>query len=200
MLRLGKLLPHQHLLFSCGDHVIFTQTIFEGIAVFAVKKKQTQRVCSRKSIWTELYFCVRTQTDCSAFRSEKASIGNMSFFFINAVEVELSSMIYNVGSPIRFAHKYMLKRSKVIVESLTGVLKVDLGVRPDPGSLLIGLIMPYGWAQDHDVLKELPVGASEQIQDENCFFTSRLSEYRRRMGRLRQEVDKPLRRTGHLQY
>ena len=56
----------------------------------------------------------------------------------------------------------MVKRSQVIVESLTGVKKVDLGVRPDPGTLLIGLIMPYGRAQDHDVLKEPPVGAFEQ--------------------------------------
>ena len=94
----------------------------------------------------------------------------------------------------------MVERSQVIVESLTGVKKVDLGVCPDPGTLLIGLIMPYGRAQDHDVLKETPVGAFEQIQDENCFSTSRLSAYRHRMGRLRQEVNKPLRRTGHLQY
>ena len=92
----------------------------------------------------------------------------MSFFFVNAVEAEQSSMI-------RFAHKYMVERSQVIVESLTGVKMVDLGVRPDPGTLLIGLIMPYGRAQDHDVLKEPKVGAFEQIQDENCFSTPRLS-------------------------
>ena len=75
----------------------------------------------------------------------------------------------------------MVKRSQVIVESLTGVKKVDLGVRPDPGTLLIGLIMPYGRAQDHDVLKAPPAGAFQQIQDENCFSTPRLSAYRRRM-------------------
>ena len=59
----------------------------------------------------------------------------------------------------------MVERSQIIVKSLTGVKKVDLGVRPDPGTLQIGLIMPYGRAQDHDVLKEPPVGAFEQIQD-----------------------------------
>ena len=80
----------------------------------------------------------------------------------------------------------MVKRSQVIVEALTGIKKVDLWVRPDPGALLLGLVMPYGRAQDHDVLKEPPVEAFEQIQDENCFSTSRLSAYRRRMGRLRQ--------------
>ena len=63
----------------------------------------------------------------------------------------------------------MVKRSQVIVEALTGVKMVDLGVRPDPGSLLIGLIMPYGRAQNHNVMKELPVGAFEQIQDKNFF-------------------------------
>ena len=73
----------------------------------------------------------------------------------------------------------MVERSQVIVESLTGVKKVDLGVRPDPGTLLIGLIFPYGRAQDHDVLKEAPVGAFQQIQDGNCFSTTRLSAYRR---------------------
>ena len=51
----------------------------------------------------------------------------------------------------RFAHKHMVKRSQVIVEGLTGVKKVDLWVRPDPGALLIGLVKPYGWAQDHDM-------------------------------------------------
>ena len=45
----------------------------------------------------------------------------------------------------------MVNRTQVIVEALTGVKKVDLGVRPDPGALLIGLIMPYGRAQDHSV-------------------------------------------------
>ena len=94
----------------------------------------------------------------------------------------------------------MVERSQVIVESLTGVKKVNLGVRPDPGTLLIGLTMPYGRAQDHHVLKELLVGTFQQIQDENCFSTPRLSASRRRMDRLRQEVNKPLRRTGHLQY
>ena len=49
-------------------------------------------------------------------------------------------------------------------------MKVNLGDRPDPGTLLIGLIMPYGRAQGHDVLKDSPVGAFEQIRDENCFF------------------------------
>ena len=63
----------------------------------------------------------------------------------------------------------MVERSQVIVESLTGVKNVNLGVRPDPGTLLIGLIMPYGRAQDHDVLKEIPVGTFQQIQDETVF-------------------------------
>ena len=66
----------------------------------------------------------------------------------------------------------MVKRSQVIVESLTGVKKLDVGVRPGPGALLIGLIIPYGRAQDHDVLKEPPVGAFEQIQDKNFFHNS----------------------------
>ena len=50
----------------------------------------------------------------------------------------------------------MVKRSQVIVEALTGVKKVDLGVRPDPGALLIGLITPYGRAKDHDVRRADP--------------------------------------------
>ena len=62
--------------------------------------KQTQRVCSRKFFRTELYFCARTQTDCSAWLPEKASIDSISFFFVNAVKAEQSSMIYNVGSHI----------------------------------------------------------------------------------------------------
>ena len=57
----------------------------------------------------------------------------------------------------------MVKRSQVIVEALTGVKKVHIGVRSDPGALLIGLVMPHGRAQDHDVLKEPPVVAFEQI-------------------------------------
>ena len=92
----------------------------------------------------------------------------------------------------------MVERSQVIVQSITGVKKVDLRVRPDPGTLLIGLIMPYGRAQDRDVLKEPPVGAFEQIQDENCISTSRLSAFCRRMSRLRQEVNKPLNRSSSI--
>ena len=33
-------------------------------------------------------------------RPGKASLDNMSFLFVNAVEAEQPSMIYNVGSPI----------------------------------------------------------------------------------------------------
>ena len=86
------------------------------------------------------------------------SIDSISFFFVNAVKAEVINDIQR-----RFTHKYMVKRSQVIVETLTGVKKVDLGVRLDPGALLIGLIIPYGREQDHDVLKEPPVGAFEQI-------------------------------------
>ena len=64
----------------------------------------------------------------------------------------------------------MVKHSQIIVEALTRVQKVDVGVRPDPGALLIGIVMPCHWAQDHDVLKEPPVGVFKQMQDENCFF------------------------------
>ena len=97
----------------------------------------------------------------------------MSFFLVNAVEAEVINDIQR-----RFAHTHMVKRSQLIVEALTEVKKVDLGVPPDPVALLIGLFMPYGWAQDHDVLNEPPVGVFEQIQDENCFSTSRLHTYR----------------------
>ena len=90
----------------------------------------------------------------------------------------------------------MVTRSQVIVETLTGVKKVDLGVRPDPGALLIGLVMPHDWVQDHDALKEPPVGASEQMLDENGFSTSRLPAYRRRLSRMREEVNRSLRQTG----
>ena len=69
------------------------------------------------------------------------------------------------------------------MEALTEVKKVDLGVCPDSGALLIGLVIPYGQAQDHDTLEEPPVGAFEQIQDKNCFSTSRLPAYRCRMGK-----------------
>ena len=66
------------------------------------------------------------------------------------------------------------------MEVLTEVKKVDLRVRPVPEALLIGLVMSYSWARDHDVLKEPPIGAFEQVKDENC-STSRLPAYRRRM-------------------
>ena len=59
------------------------------------------------------------------------------------------------------------------MEALTGVKNVDLRVGPDPWALLVGLVVLYGGAQDHDVSKESPVRAFEQIQDENCFSTSR---------------------------
>ena len=94
----------------------------------------------------------------------------------------------------------MIKRSQIIVEALTWVKKVDLGVRPDPGALLIGLIMPYGRAQDHDVLKEPPVGAFEQIQDEHCFFHIPSVRISSPNGPFAARVNKLLRRTGHLQY
>ena len=55
----------------------------------------------------------------------------------------------------------MVKRSQVIVEALTGIKKVDFGVRPDPGALPIGLVVPYCWAQDNDVLNNRGRGLRE---------------------------------------
>ena len=52
------------------------------------------------------------------------------------------------------------------MKALTGVQNVDLRVRPEPGALLVGLVVLYGGAQDHDVSKEPPI---EQRQDENSF-------------------------------
>ena len=47
MLRLGKLLAHQRPLFSLGDHVIFTQKVFEGIAVLAVEESDPARLLAQ---------------------------------------------------------------------------------------------------------------------------------------------------------
>ena len=86
------------------------------------------------------------------------------------------------------------------MKALTGVQNVDLTVHQEPGALLIGLVVLYGGAQDHDVSKEPPVGAVfEQRQDENGFSASRLPTDNCRMGALGQKmINKQLRRTGHL--
>ena len=60
--------------------------------------------------------------------------------------MEKSQLLHENARAFTMAHKYMVERSQVIVESLTGVKKVDLGIRPDPRTLLIGLITPYGRA------------------------------------------------------
>ena len=68
------------------------------------------------------------------------------------------------------ALKHQVEGPQVIVKALTGVQNVDLRVRPEPGALLVGLVVLYGGAQDHDVSKEPPVGAFfEHRQDENGF-------------------------------
>ena len=38
----------------------------------------------------------------------------------------------------------------------TGVQNVDLRIHPEPGALLVGLVVLYGGAQDHDVSVEPP--------------------------------------------
>ena len=86
MLRLGELLPHQRPLFSCGDHVIFMQTVFEAIAIFAVKQTNPARLLAQ--VLQDRVVCLSEDPDM------------LLFFFVNAVEAEQSSMIYNVGSPI----------------------------------------------------------------------------------------------------
>ena len=86
------------------------------------------------------------------------------------------------------------------MKALTGVQNVDLRVRPEPGVLLVGLVVLYNGAQDHDVSKEPQVGAFfEQRQDENGFSASCLPADNCRMGALGQKmITKQLRRTGHL--
>ena len=47
MLCLGKLLPHQCPPFSCGDNVVLSQTVFQGIAVLAVKQTNPARLLAQ---------------------------------------------------------------------------------------------------------------------------------------------------------
>ena len=74
----------------------FHETVFEGIAVFAVKQTNPARLFAQV-LQDRVIFLSEDQTGCSAWRPEKASIDNID---VNAVEAEQSSMIYNVGSPI----------------------------------------------------------------------------------------------------
>ena len=84
MLYLVKLLPHLRPLFSCGDNGILSQTVFEGIAVLAVKQTHPARLLAQVLQDRVVLLC---ETDCSAWRPEKASIDNVSFF-VNAVEAD----------------------------------------------------------------------------------------------------------------
>ena len=56
------------------------------------------------------------------------------------------------------------------MKALTGVYNVDLGVRPEPSALLVGLVVLYGGAQDHDVSKEPPLGAFFKQTGRKRFF------------------------------
>ena len=49
------------------------------------------------------------------------------------------------------------------MKALAGIYNVDLRVRPDPGALVISLVVPHRGAQDHDVSKDPAVGAFKQI-------------------------------------
>ena len=49
------------------------------------------------------------------------------------------------------------------MKALARIYNVDLRVRPDPGSLVIRLVVPHRGAQDYDVSKDLAVGAFKQI-------------------------------------
>ena len=99
MLRLGKLLPHQRPLFSWEYHVIFTQTVFEGIPVFAVKQTNLVRLLAQV-LQDRVVFLNEDPDRLLCMAAQESKHDNMSFFFVNAVEAEQSSMIYNVGSPI----------------------------------------------------------------------------------------------------
>ena len=49
------------------------------------------------------------------------------------------------------------------MKAFARIYNVDLRVSPDPGALVIGLVVPHHGAQDHDVSKDLAVGAFKQI-------------------------------------
>ena len=61
------------------------------------------------------------------------------------------------------ALKYQVESPQVVMKALAGIYNVDLRVRPDPGALVISLVVPHRGAQDHDVSNDLPVGAFKQI-------------------------------------
>ena len=84
------------------------------------------------------------------------------------------------------------------MKALAGIYNVDLRVRPDPGALVISLVVPHRGAQDRDMSKDLAVGAFKQIKDENCFSAACLSDDCR-MGVLRQKISILLRRICHFQ-
>ena len=135
---------------------------------------------------------MRTQTLISAWRPENANSDSMSL-----LRQSLRGRAVVDYKKCWLALKHQVEGPQVIVKALTGVQNVDLRVRPEPGALLVGLVL-YGGAQDHDVSKEPLVGAFEQRQDENGFSASRLPADNCRTGALGQMINKQLRRAGHL--
>ena len=61
------------------------------------------------------------------------------------------------------ALEYQVEGPRVIMKALAGIYNVDLRVRPDPGLLVISVVVPHRGTQGCDVSKDLAVGAFKQI-------------------------------------
>ena len=74
------------------------------------------------------------------------------------------------------------------MQRFTRVDDIDLGICPDPWTVLISLVMQDCGAQDDDVVEDSPVGALEKVQGKDCLPAACLSTDDRRMGAGRQRA------------
>ena len=75
----------------------------------------------------------------------------------------------------RLTLETLIKGSKIVLQPFTGVYDVDLWVFPDPGALLISLVVHDCGAEDNDVLKDSTIRPLQEVEDIHCFSTASLT-------------------------
>ena len=133
---LSELPPHQRSLFW-GDDIILTQAFRKGVAVLTVKEGNP--ACLLAEIFEDrVIFLGQNPDRLLRVSSREGEFGQHVLLFRQ--RFASAAVVNNIQRWVALIS--IVKCSQIVMEPLAGIRNINLRVFPDPGPLLVSLVVP----------------------------------------------------------
>ena len=156
-----KLVPNGYSLFSCGNHVILAEALFERVSVLAMEQGHPLGLLSQ--ILEDGVVSLRQHPNrLLGVATREGQFGEG----ISLLRHRLRGATIVDDVQGRLALEAVVPKAEPVVQSFTRVDNIDLGVTPNPRTTLVGDVVLDGWTQDHYVPEDLAIGAFKEVKAE----------------------------------